>query len=84
MVDEILWFNRYPNKRLAILLALAVLLVSGCGVLRQTPEERQRTTELIGQRLDARDYRIDIDVHCQNRDDISYRGTVSTREEPEE
>ena len=42
MVDEILWFNRYPNKRLAILL------------------------------------------HCQNRDDISYRGTVSTREEPEE
>ena len=162
---------------LIALLALAVLFLSGCGALRQTPEERQRTAELIGQRLDARDYRIDIDymiplrgggravsgsysvrvegtavdshlpyagvarsvpygggkvltfeddidryedtgwrdgrrevvlttdndediivytitvfddghadihVHCQNRDDISFRGTVSTREETEE
>ena len=55
-------------KPYTIILAISVLLLSsGCGALRQTPEERQRTTELISQRLDGRDYRIDIDYMTPRR-----------------
>ena len=36
------------------------LLVTGCGVLRQTPEEKQRIARVVNERLDARDFRIDI------------------------
>lgn len=50
---------------------LAVLLVSGCGSLRRSSEERQaeeaRVAALVQQRLDARQYRIIIDYMLPRR-----------------
>ena len=43
----------------AIYIAI-VLFLAACGTLRQTPEERARIEQLVEQRLDARDFRIDV------------------------
>ena len=48
------------KQYLILSLIAAALLAAGCGALRQTPEEQARTAELVDQRLDARDYRIDV------------------------
>jgi len=47
-------------KHKILILAALALLVTGCGVLRQSPEEKQRIAEAVMQRLDARDFRIDV------------------------
>ena len=41
------------------LIALSLFLAA-CGTLRQTSEERARIEQMVDQRLDARDYRIDV------------------------
>ena len=40
---------------------LATLLVSACGIFSQTPEEVQRTAQIVRERLDNRTYTIDVD-----------------------
>ena len=46
-------------KPLTLIIALSVLL-AGCGTLGQSVEESRRVAELVGQRLDNLDYRIEI------------------------
>lgn len=41
------------------IIAIAILL-TGCGALRQTPEEQQRIAQLVNQRLDEKAYRVDV------------------------
>ena len=44
-----------------LLLAAAALLIAGCGTLKQTPEEKERIAQTVDQRLNDRQYRIDIE-----------------------
>ena len=48
------------KHKLIILTAFSLLLCS-CGAFRQTPEEKQHIAQVVSQRLDAMDFRIDID-----------------------
>lgn len=58
----------FPKLRLPLILIAAVaLLTAGCASLRQTPEEKERIAELINQRLDQRQFRIDIDYMSPRR-----------------
>ena len=55
------------NLSIIALTAMAVLLTAGCASLRQTPEEKERIAELVNQRLDQRQFRIDIDYMSPRR-----------------
>lgn len=46
-------------KKLLPYIVLLILL-AGCGALRQIPEEKQRISEAVTRRLDAVDYRIEV------------------------
>ena len=43
-----------------VVAAAGMLLVSGCGTMRMSPEEKQRVAEQVQQKLDAREYTIEI------------------------
>ena len=43
-----------------LIIASAILLAAGCGMLGRTPEEENRIAELVQQKLDARAFKIDI------------------------
>lgn len=49
------------------LILLAVVLTAGCASLRQTPEEKERIATLVDQRLNDRQFRIDVDYMTPRR-----------------
>lgn len=57
-----------PKTRFSLVaLAFAALLTAGCAALRQTPEEQERIAQLVDQRLNDRQYRIDVDYMTPRR-----------------
>ena len=54
-------------RHTALILTWLALLLAGCGVLRQTPEEKQRIAEIVDERLDAKDFRVDINYMIPRR-----------------
>lgn len=52
-------------KHLPLITMAVLLLAAGCGISRQTPEEKkaeeQRTTKAVQQKLETRSFQIDID-----------------------
>ena len=44
-----------------LLLVAAAILTAGCGALKQTPEEKERIARTVDQRLNDRQFRIEID-----------------------
>ncbi len=47
-------------KHYGLLSLLFVFLMTGCGIFARTPEELAQTEKLVRQRLDSRDYKIDV------------------------
>ena len=72
-------------KQFNIIALVALFLVAGCGITRQTPEEKQaeqqRTAQLVREKLNARSYRIDVDymypLRGSSKAVTSYSVTVS-------
>lgn len=58
-------------KRIACFLALSFLLLNGCGAMGQSldkkQEEEKRIAQQVGKRLDAKDYRIQINYMSPSR-----------------
>lgn len=50
-----------------LLIAATVLLAGGCASLKQTPEEKARMAQLVDQRLNDRQFRINIDYMSPRR-----------------
>lgn len=47
--------------KLVCAIAFTALLAGGCAALRQTPEEKEHIAQVVNQRLDERQYVIDIE-----------------------
>lgn len=55
------------KKPFLLAVAAAAVLVTGCASLKQTPQEKERIAQLVDQRLDQRQFRIDIDYMSPRR-----------------
>ena len=49
------------KRKLFVCALAAVALLSGCGTLRESPEEQARVAAQVERRLDARSFRVDIE-----------------------
>lgn len=49
------------KRKLFVCALAAVALLSGCGTLRESPEEKARVAAQVERRLDARSFRVDIE-----------------------
>ena len=48
-------------KYLNIIALAALFLAAACGTFRQTPEEQEKIAQIVRDRLDRREFTIDID-----------------------